>query len=141
MATILICEDDISLAAYWRQLLEAERHTVYCSETAAEALALTEKISPDLIITDMMFKKNGNFFPKGGLTLLSGLRNRMQLSTPVICVSGYRPSRYNPMPAIEFAKVMGSDLALYKPISPRKLINTVHELLHGYDFRSERLAM
>ena len=129
MATILICEDDIALAAYWRRLLEAESHTVYCSETAIKALELVEVILPDLIITDMMIKKDGQFVPEGGITLLSGLRNRIERPIPIVCVSGYRPSAYNPTPALECARAMGVDIALYKPISPYKLINTVHGLL------------
>ena len=133
MATILICEDDISLAAYWRQLLEAENHTVYCSQTVPQALQLAEKISPDLIITDMMIRKNEEFLPEGGITLVNQLRCRAQHSIPVICVSGYRPSSYNLLPALEIAKAMKVDLALYKPITPKKLLNEVHNLLVRID--------
>lgn len=129
MAVILICEDDTSLASYWRQLLEAERHTVWCSENVPQALRLAEEKQPDLVITDMMIKQNGKFVPEGGLSLLFKLIFRSRLSMPILGVSGYRPGRYNEIPALEFAKSMGIDQALYKPISPERLLATVHHLL------------
>lgn len=129
MATILICEDDIPLAAYWRQLLESQNHIVYCSETVPQALQLSEKILPDLVITDMMIRENDQFLPEGGLTLVNQLRSRVQHFIPVICVSGYRPNRYNVLPALEIAKTMEIDLALYKPIAPKNLLKAVHNLL------------
>ncbi|VEP13041.1 Response regulator with CheY-like receiver, AAA-type ATPase, and DNA-binding domains [Hyella patelloides LEGE 07179] len=133
MGTILICEDDIPLAAYWRQLLEAKNHIVYCSATVSQALQLADKIFPDLIITDMMIRKNEKFLPEGGLTLVNQLRSRVQHSIPVICVSGYRPSSYNLLPALEIAKTMKVDLTLYKPITPKKLLDEVHKLLARLD--------
>ena len=129
MTTILICEDDIALASYWRHLLEAEDHIVYCCETAVKALELLKTTSPDLVITDMMIKENGKFVAKGGITLVNKLRQKTQPSIPVICVSGYRPNRYNVIPALELVKTMGVDMALYKPISPKKLLNAVTSLL------------
>lgn len=129
MGTILICEDNIPLAAYWRKLLEAQNHTVYCSETVSQALKLAKKICPDLVITDMMIRKNERFLPEGGITLVSQLRRNSQQSIPVICVSGYRATCHNPLPPLEIVKTMKVDLTLYKPIAPKKLLNAVHELL------------
>ncbi|GEM_PF-5716054 len=65
----------------------------------------------------------------GGITLVNKLRRTTQSSIPVICVSGYRPNRYNLIPALEFAKGMGVDLALYKPIAPNQLLDAVTSLL------------
>jgi len=129
MATILICEDDIALASYWRHLLEAEDHIVYCCETVVKALELLKKISPDLVITDMMIKENGKFVAKGGITLVNQLRQKTQPFIPVLCVSGYRPNSYNLITALELAKSIGVNMALYKPIPPKQLLDAVTSLL------------
>lgn len=128
MKTILICEDNIPLGAYWRRLLEEQGFIAYCCETVTQALELTHKLSPDLIITDMIIKENGQILSEGGITLVSQLR-LARSSIPIMCISGYRPSQYNPISALEIAKTMKINQALYKPITAGKLLAAVHDLL------------
>lgn len=130
MAVILILEDDFSLAYYWCSLLEKEAHQVFCCETAEQALATVSQQHPDLLILDMLIKQEDHFVPQGGLTVINQLKNRPGPSVPVIGVSGYRPSRYNMITALEVAKSIGVSVALYKPIQPEQLQTAVRKLLN-----------
>ena len=130
MATILILEDDLRLAAYWQQILEAEGHEVAHADTAPRASTLVTEIEPDLIITDMVIERDGSFAPQGGLSLLAKLSAPTQeRNIPVIGVSGYKPRKFNKFPPLEIAKSMGVDIALYKPVTPTVLIAAVRQLL------------
>ncbi|MBE9066309.1 response regulator transcription factor [Leptolyngbya cf. ectocarpi LEGE 11479] len=129
MATVLIFEDDMQLSSYWRKVLEAKNHAVYCCATVKDALAMATTIRPDVIVMDMMIKENGQFIPEGGLTLLTQLKLNYDGSPGVIGVSGYKPGIYNQSTALEIAKYTGIDLALYKPIASEQLLEAVEQLL------------
>lgn len=76
-----------------------------------------------------MIKRDKQFVSEGGLTVLNQLKTYRSHSLPIIGVSGYRPSRYNSITALEIAKTMGISLALYKPIRPEQLQSAVKGLL------------
>ncbi|MEM8611790.1 MAG: response regulator [Cyanobacteria bacterium P01_H01_bin.105] len=129
MATVLIFEDDMPLASYWRKTLEAKNHSVYCCAKVQDALEIATTIQPDLVVMDMMIKQDGQFIPEGGLTLLTHLKLNFDGSPSIICVSGYKPGVYRQSTALEIAKHTGVDLALYKPISSEQLLEAVEQLL------------
>ena len=129
MATILIFEDNSSLALCWREALEEKNHHVCCCTTVQDALAMTEKLMPDMIITDMMIKQGGQFIPEGGLTLLARLKIKYSPPPGIIGVSGFKPGLYCQATALEIAKNSGIDLALYKPFSIEQLLAAVEQLL------------
>lgn len=131
MARILILEDEISLSAYWRQLLEEEGHQVFCCSTVPKAIETASSTNPDLIVADMMIKEQGRFVDSGGITLLSKRVTGDLPAIPIIGVSGYKPQiRHLSMSALEIAKTMGVDLALYKPIAPATLLTAIDTLLN-----------
>ena len=136
MANILIFEDNVELAHYWREFLEADNHSVWCCMSVDEAFETANEIAPDIVIMDMLIQHDGELIPEGGLTLLSKLRLKYAGSPYVIGVSGYRPGKYSKVTPLEIAKETGSgiDLALYKPITPEQLINAVNQLLTNNDF-------
>ena len=58
MANILIFEDELPLALHWQRLLEEAHHTVQPCDTIPQALKITEETPPDLIIVDMLVKRD-----------------------------------------------------------------------------------
>lgn len=61
MLTILIVEDDPMVSSinkqYLTRIIKPENLTVYQADTAQKALAITKKISPDLILLDVYLPK------------------------------------------------------------------------------------
>ena len=131
MARILILEDEISLSSYWRRLLEEHGHQVVCCSTAPKALEEASSTDFDLIVADMMLKEQNRYANSGGLTLLSKRVTGDLPPIPIIGVSGHKPqAKLLPMSALEIAKTMGVDLALYKPIAPDTLLGAIDKLLN-----------
>jgi len=130
MAKILIFEDDISLALYWKRLLEAQRHSVQHCTLVAAALDVIEEMKPDLIIVDMLIKSGDRMLPEGGITLIGKLRLQSGSSRlRILGVSGMKRGAYLNSTALEIATTMGVDMSLYKPISAEQLLESVSHLL------------
>ncbi|MEO0984511.1 MAG: response regulator [Cyanobacteria bacterium J06639_14] len=133
MAHILILEDEISLSAYWRELLEWRGHQVTCCTRVDQAMKQLQSTDFDLIITDMVIKAPSAKPSPGGLSLISNRAIGKMPRVPILGVSGYRPSSQawgEKLSLLEIAKEMGADLTLYKPISPEALMDAVDTLLN-----------
>jgi DNA-binding response OmpR family regulator len=83
-ATILLVEDDLTLATMLRDRLEARGHTVWHAATGAEAEAIGDAVTPNLIIVDLMLPDTN------GLVLCSAMRLRWEAPI-VICTASKRP--------------------------------------------------
>jgi DNA-binding response OmpR family regulator len=83
-ATILLIEDDPMIAEMLRNRLGARGHTVWHAATGAEAQALGQVITPDLIIVDLMLPD------ANGLVLCSEMRARWEAPI-IICTASTRP--------------------------------------------------
>jgi CheY-like chemotaxis protein len=129
MAKILIFEDDQSLALYWQQLLEQASHEVRCCDSVEQAMEIVALMQPDLIVADMLIKQEGKFVSEGGLSLVSKLRLREQFVGCILGVSGFRRGPYAQNTALDAARNMGIDMALYKPITAEQLLDAVAQLL------------
>ena len=129
MATILIFEDNAALALHWRKVLETQNHYVYCCETVNNALSIAKAIKPDIVVVDMMIRKDGQLVTEGGLTLLTHLNLEYSGAPKIIGVSGFKPGIYSKSTPLELAKRIGVDIALYKPISLEQLLEAVEQLL------------
>ncbi|MGD1900587.1 MAG: response regulator transcription factor [Phormidesmis sp.] len=130
MTQILIFEDDDRLSAYWKTLLEAEDYTAECCSTMKESLIVMEQTPPDLIIVDMLIKQGGRLVAEGGLTLIAKLKlQSIDFRGPIIGVSGMKKGPFLRSTPLDIAKQMGIDVALYKPVCPDQLLQTVERLL------------
>lgn len=82
MAHILLIDDDVDLAAFLRQELEAAGHRVTCLDRAADAPDLLARRPSDLVLLD-------NKMPgMSGIEFLQALQTRA-VGAPVILMTGY----------------------------------------------------
>lgn len=116
--TILICDDEASLRELMRVSLQAEYLFAEAADTR-EAIALLDRVRPDLVLLDMMM-------PGGsGLDVLERLRNHPELNdTPVVVVSAFVTDGERLA-----AHDAGATGFLGKPFDPEELASLVGVLL------------
>lgn len=123
MNTILLIEDATDLAEVIRRELMASGYTVTLCASGLEAVALIERLQPDLIILDWMLPGID------GIEVLR--RTRAHTPAPVLMLTA-RGEEIDRVIGLE----TGADDYLTKPFSMRELLARVRALLR----RAERLA-
>ncbi len=83
-ATIVLVEDDATMAAALADALAAKRYIVRRAATAAAALALFAEMSPDLVLLDLILPD------VSGLVLLADVKTLLDGAVPVIVCSATR---------------------------------------------------
>jgi CheY-like chemotaxis protein len=117
--SILVVDDDPTFCAIMAEILRMYRARVYTAFSAAEAMAVLEQVTPDLILTDVMMPE------VDGLTFVRQVRSGpTQARIPIIIVSAGVSHR-------EQAAAMqaGADQFLPKPFSIVDLRAAVGSLL------------
>jgi two-component system, OmpR family, response regulator ResD len=114
--TILIIEDEANITDLVRLYLQEAGFTVAAAEDGPTGLAAFERLSPDLIVLDLMLPG------MDGYEVCK--RIRAQSRTPILILTARRA---------EDDRVMGLDLGaddyLTKPFSPRELVSRVRAIL------------
>jgi DNA-binding response OmpR family regulator len=117
--TILVVEDDPSMAQLMRTYLEHEGYRVHTADTGAGAIALAQSVRPSLVLLDLM------------LPLTSGYEVcktlRAQTDVPIIMVTARRSEADR---LRGFAE--GADDYVVKPFSPRELVARVGAVLRRH---------
>ena len=91
MANILVMEDDEHQLELIRHMLTRNGHTVTTTVDATEAYSTFCHRSFDLVVTDIVVRKEGTPFPDGGTTLIRRIRTgNSKRNTPIIAVTGAR---------------------------------------------------
>lgn len=91
MARILVMEDDEQQLELIRYMLTRAGHSVTSTIDATEAYCTFCNRSFDLVVTDIVVRKEGAPFPDGGTTLIRRIRTGMTgKHTPIIAVTGAR---------------------------------------------------
>lgn len=114
--TLLLVDDDRELCAMLAEYLSHEGYRVECVHSGAEALDSFERLSPDLMVLDIMMPG------MSGLELLQQLRPRS--AVPVLMLTG-RGEAIDRILGLE----MGADDYLSKPCHPRELLARVKAIL------------
>ena len=113
---ILIVDDDVKISTLIASSLRNEKFSTLCAADGEEALTLSEKHDPSLIILDLMLPKID------GIEVCRQIRKRSE--TPILMLT---------VKADEFDKILGlsigADDYLTKPFSPRELIARVKAIL------------
>jgi DNA-binding response OmpR family regulator len=114
--TILVAEDDPKTSASIKLYLENAGYHVRTAETGSDALALARRLSPALVILDIMLPH------LNGLDVCRLLRAESQV--PIIMLTAR---------TLEEDRVLGFDLGaddyVTKPFSPRELVRRVQAIL------------
>ena len=116
---ILVVDDDPTFCAIMAEILRMYRARVYTASSAKEAMAVLERVTPDLILTDVMMPE------VDGLTLVRRIRSGGQLAGVRIIIVSARVGRHEQAAALQ----AGADQFLSKPFSIVQLLEAVGRLL------------
>ncbi|HEY1848222.1 MAG TPA: response regulator [Opitutaceae bacterium] len=108
MKRILLIDDDHSICAVLKALLEDQGREVSVAENGKKGLAAFKTGPFDLIITDLVMPE------KEGLETIREIRELSQ-TVPIIAISG--GGRSDSRTSLRMAKIFGAAVALAKPFS------------------------
>lgn len=116
---ILVVNDEAAVRAMTRTVLETYGYRVLTATDGAEALALIDRLHPelDVVITDLLM-------PTMDGAVLTGELRRRGLDLPIIVATG-APSD----PLAETARTAGATVVLTAPYSAESLLLTIAEVL------------
>lgn len=131
MPSVLILEDDISLASTWRDALVAEGLAAEHALTSPEAIALDGDRHFDVFVVDLVLRTGVPGKPDSGTAFLQHLKRKhrgLVPMAPVLGVSGFRP--LGKSDAVEHLfKSLTVDAFLLKPFSAADLVDEVNKLI------------
>ncbi len=128
LGTILVVEDEPSIADILQYNLEASGFNVTVAYNGADAISMVSTVSPDIILLDIM------------VSLVSGLDvchyvrgNKETRNIPIIIISacGSKEDRMKGLNA-------GADDYIVKPFSPSEVVARVHAVLRRSNQHSSR---
>lgn len=117
--TILLVDDEKDILDFLQYNLEREGYKVFVANDGLEGVAMAQKVSPDLILMDVMMPR------MDGIEACQTIRQELQLKTPLIAFLTSRAEDYSQVAGFE----AGADDYITKPIRPRLLISKVEALL------------
>ena len=119
MATILIVEDERSLNEAYQMILGQAGHDIHAAYDGTEALTITEKVEPDLILLDLRMPK------MGGVSFLKEYDLKKHSKVKVVIFSNLDTQR-----EIDEAYKLGAHKYMLKAwASPKELVQLVDNLL------------
>lgn len=119
--TVLLIEDDREIATTLLRVLEAAGYDAHHACNGLEGRRLTEKHSPDLVVTDMMMPK------MGGFPILEFLRS-LDKPPRVIMITANEGGRHK-----AYAEMLGVDDYLRKPFAMDVFLEAVEQALSRAD--------
>ncbi|PWG81145.1 hybrid sensor histidine kinase/response regulator [Pararcticibacter amylolyticus] len=117
--SIVVIEDDPSLRAYMEQRL-SEHYNIYTASNGNEGIAKTEKIFPQVVITDLMMPE------ADGFDVCRRLRSNIKTShIPIVVLSAMGKETENKIKALE----SGANVFIDKPFNMDFLLKQVDNLI------------
>lgn len=117
--SIVVIEDDASLRAYMEQRL-SEHYNIYTATNGNEGIAKTEKVFPQVVITDIMMPE------ADGFEVCRKLRSNIKTShIPIVVLSALGKNTENKIKALE----SGANVFIDKPIDMDYLLKQVGNLI------------
>lgn len=120
MKTILVVEDEISIATLLKYNLEHAGYAVETANDGQEGLDKATALQPDLILLDLMLPK------LDGMEVCKLLRQQ-KMNTPIIMLTA-RDDEFDKVLGLE----LGADDYMTKPFSPREVIARVKAVLRRF---------
>jgi len=124
--TLLLVDDEPDILEFLSYNLKKEGYKVYTASNGEEGVALTQQISPSLILLDVMMPK------MDGIETCQIIRKDLNIDQPIIAFLTSRAEDYSQIAGFE----AGADVYITKPIRPRLLISKVESLLRRLDYRT-----
>ena len=106
---ILVVDDESTIRALVRAILEAAGYDVVEAESGLQALAIMEEIRPNLLLTDIVMPG------MGGLALAAETHRRLS-RVPVLFMSGF---------ASDYQEELTGAVCLNKPFTPAQLLASI----------------
>ena len=116
---ILIADDEPSIVAALRFLLESEGYEVHIARDGKEAVRIVEDANPDLVLLDVMMPV------KSGYEICQWIRDRPDRRHAKIIMLSAKGRDAEVAKGLAF----GADVYVTKPFSTRELKNAIRELL------------
>jgi YesN/AraC family two-component response regulator len=120
MAKILVIDDDPSILAMLKRMLEKAGYEVNIASNGKEGLEMIECCLPDLLITDIVMPE------KEGLELIFYLRKKNP-GLKIVAISG--GGRFNYEGYLTSAKYLGADLIFQKPLVHKEFLQAISDLI------------
>ncbi len=117
--TILLVDDERDIVEFLQYNLEKEGYKVFTANDGLEGVEMAQKVSPDLILMDVMMPR------MDGIEACQMIRQELQLNSPLIAFLTSRAEDYSQVAGFE----AGADDYITKPIRPRLLVSKVEALL------------
>jgi two-component system alkaline phosphatase synthesis response regulator PhoP len=117
--TILLVDDEKDILEFLQYNLEREGYKVFVANDGLEGVQMAQKVSPDLILMDVMMPR------MDGIEACQTIRQDLQLNSPLIAFLTSRAEDYSQVAGFE----AGADDYITKPIRPRLLVSKVEALL------------
>jgi two-component system response regulator VicR len=119
MATILVVEDELDIQKVVAKRLSSRGFTVHCASDGYQAVQMTHKVHPDLIVLDLQL-------PAGdGLSVLRKLRiSEATKKTHIVVLTGMTNEAFKQNVLTE-----GVDAYLQKPYDAQVLLDTIDQVL------------
>lgn len=127
--TILLVDDEKDILEFLQYNLEKEGYKVFTANDGLEGVEMTQKVSPDLILMDVMMPR------MDGIEACQTIRQELLLKAPLIAFLTSRAEDYSQVAGFE----AGADDYITKPIRPRLLISKVEALLRRAGRQTEEL--
>lgn len=129
MTKILVADDDARLLKMVRRTLIYEGFQVVTATNGAEALALVQQESPDLVILDWMMPQ------VDGITVLTRMRDAED-NTPVLMLSA-KDAIEDRVEGLD----SGADDYLVKPFAPSELLARIRTLFRRFEITGKNRAL
>jgi two-component system alkaline phosphatase synthesis response regulator PhoP len=125
--TILIVDDEKDIRDFLQYNLEKEEYNVFFAKDGEEAVEMTKKVSPSLILMDVMMPEID------GIEACRKIRNDLTILQPIIIFLTARSEDYSQIAAFD----AGADDYISKPIRPRLLIKRLEAVVRRIQKKEE----
>jgi two-component system alkaline phosphatase synthesis response regulator PhoP len=121
--TILLIDDEQDILEFLSYNLRKEGYKVYTASNGEEGIKIVQKISPSLILLDVMMPV------LDGIETCQMIRKDLNITQPIIAFLTSRAEDYSQIAGFE----AGADDYITKPVRPRLLVSKVESLLRRLD--------
>ena len=121
--SILLIDDEQDILEFLSYNLRKEGYKVYTASNGEEGIKIVRKISPSLILLDVMMPI------LDGIETCQMIRKDLNITQPIIAFLTSRAEDYSQIAGFE----AGADDYITKPVRPRLLISKVESLLRRLD--------